>query len=574
MEYVLDIETNGLNPDVIHTCFVGDEEFRSAEEFKNFTDSLTSEDTIYAHNGIAFDFPILRRLWNAAFGLVPLRDTLVLSRLAVPSRPDGHSLRAWGNRLGFPKDDYDGGWDTYSREMAEYCKRDVAVTQRVLETVREELAGFSEECIRLEHVVARIIAKQVDHGWLLDEVGCFRLLQKLRTRQEEVREEVQKTFKPYPKAVREVVPKVTKAGTLSKVGLNAFDDHTVVGGAFTHVQWPEFNLGSRKQIGEYLVRFGWKPTKFTETGQPIVDEGTLEGIKGVPEAQLIAEFLMLQKRVAQVDSWLNAVKEDGRVHGRVNSNGANTGRMTHMSPNVAQVPASRAPYGTECRAVWTVPDGYVLVGCDAEGLELRCLAHYMNDDAFTEAVVNGDKDKGTDVHTMNMKAAGLSDRDQAKTFIYAFLYGAGDAKIGEIVGGSRNDGRKLKERFLARTPALRSLRQRVEQASQRGWLKSLDGRRLHVRSQHSALNTLLQGAGAVIMKQALCILDRLADEEPLEFHFVGNIHDEFQAEVLADEAERFAVLAEHSIFQAGVELGLRCPLAGSSAIGLNWAETH
>jgi len=219
-------------------------------------------------------------------------------------------------------------------------------------------------------------------------------------------------------------------------------------------------------------------------------------VKDIPEAMLIAEYLLVQKRIAQVQSWLDAVEDDGRVHGYVNANGAVTGRMTHSSPNMAQVPAVYSPYGKECRQAWTVPKGYSLVGCDASGLELRMLAHYMDDEGYTYEIINGD------IHTANQMAAGLPTRDKAKTFIYAFLYGAGDAKIGSIVDGTKRDGAKLKAKFLKNTPSLGSLRERVGNASARGYLLGLDGRKLYIRSEHAALNTLLQSAGAIIMKKA------------------------------------------------------------------------
>ena len=277
---------------------------------------------------------------------------------------------------------------------------------------------------------------------------------------------------------------------------------------------------------------------------------------------------MLQKRSAQVQSWIEAAEEDGRVHGRVNPIGAVTGRMTHSNPNMAQVPASYSPYGTECRQCWIVPKGYKLVGIDAAGLELRMLAHYMNDEEYTHEVTHGD------VHTANQKAAGLSTRDNAKTFIYAFLYGAGDAKIGSVVGGSKRDGAKLKEKFLTNTPSLRTLRERVLRATKRGHLRGLDGRRLIVRSEHAALNTLLQSAGAVIMKKALTILDEYAIIHSMDYRFVGNIHDEFQVEVKEAHAEKFGWLAVECIKAAGTRMELKCPLDGEYKVGDNWASTH
>ena len=291
-------------------------------------------------------------------------------------------------------------------------------------------------------------------------------------------------------------------------------------------------------------------------------------MKGIPEAELIGEYLMIQKRIAQVQSWLDAVKDDGRVHGYVNANGAVTGRMTHSSPNMGQVPAGYSPYGKECRAVWVVPEGYKLVGMDASGLELRMLAHYMNDKDYTNEILTGD------IHTANQLAAGLDTRSQAKTFIYAFLYGAGDAKIGSIVGGTARDGRRLKAKFLKNTPALGALRERVVVAAGRGFVFGLDRRKVSIRSEHAALNSLLQSAGAIIMKKALCILDEYATLHKIDYKIIGNIHDEIQTEVATKDAERFGRLATASIEAAGLHYELNCPLAGEYQIGDNWSETH
>ena len=565
---VIDCETDGFDPTVIWCLFAGTEEFRDKDSFNTYLEGLEDGTEIYAHNGFGFDYPIISRLWGTDWERFCLRDSLVLSRLANPSRSGGHSLAAWGARLGFPKGDH-SDWSHWSQAMSDYCAQDVQVTERLLKSLEVELAGFSQQCIDLEHDVARIIEGQRALGWKLDEELCFNLLAELKERKMTIEDEVHETFKPHATAVREVIPKLKKAGGLSVVGLNAYrDDIDSVAGPLTLVDYPVFNLGSRKQIGEYLVRLGWRPKALTPTGQPIVDEGTLEAVTGIPEATLIAEYLMLQKRIAQVQSWLEAADSEGRVHGRVNSIGAVTRRMTHNSPNMAQTPALRKPYGLQCRQAWTVKKGCKLVGADASGLELRCLAHYMGDEDYMREVVDGD------IHTANQLAAGLDTRDQAKTFIYAFLYGAGDAKIGDIAGGGRGDGKRLKARFLANTPALATLRERVERASQRGWLKTIDGGRVAVRSEHAALNTLLQSAGAVFMKKALVIADDYATRNKLDFGWVGNIHDEVQAEVKAEHALRFARITEAAMVMAGEELGFRCPMAGEAKIGANWAETH
>lgn len=540
----LDLEANGLTPDTIW-CVVTRENGVSQVHTNRSTlcDALAGSVSVCGHNLIGYDLPVLERLWGLSVAPERIVDTLVLSRLYDPSRQGGHSLRSWGESLGFPKGDHTD-WSKLSQEMIDYCIRDVEVTEAVHKSLTRDMSGFDPESIELEHKVQYIVQQQERNGWVLDQQLAHELLATFKERMNEIEEDLQAKFPP-----------IIHERWSEKTGKRLKDKVEI------------FNVGSRQQIAKRLSTLGVRFEKVTEKGNPIVDEAVLDGID-LPEAKVISEYLMLQKRYAQVHSWLEHVQEDGRVHGRVISNGAVTGRMTHQSPNMAQVPASHSPYGHECRSCWTVPEGKKLVGFDASGLELRMLAHYMNDKEFTNVLLT------EDIHTRNQLAAGLETRPQAKTFIYAFLYGAGDAKIGTIVGGSAKDGADLKRRFLSNTPALESLRERVTRASGRGYLTGLDGRRLRVRSEHAALNTLLQAAGAIVMKQALVILDDYAKQWKLDYNFIGNIHDEVQSEVVADQAEKYGWLAVECLKAAGVHFNLRCPLDGEFQIGTTWAETH
>ena len=262
-------------------------------------------------------------------------------------------------------------------------------------------------------------------------------------------------------------------------------------------------------------------------------------------------------------NWLDAVQDDGRIHGRVNTCGAVTGRMTHSSPNMAQIPSDSL-----YRQCFVVPEGSKLVGIDASGLELRMLAHYMDDAKYTDLILNGD------IHTYNQQAAGLDTRAQAKTFIYAFLYGAGDAKIGSIVGGSSRKGAQLKQRFLDSLPALLKLINKVAKHGLQGSLPGLDGRRVLIRSEHAALNTLLQSAGAIVMKKALVIATNKLARYGYPYKLVAQVHDEFQVEVPEEYADRVGAVFRNAIREAGRQLDLRCPLDGEFKVGNNWAETH
>jgi len=549
MRIVLDIETNKAH-DIIW-CVVtrnidnGEVKvWKHQDGLQKYLDSCTS---IIMHNGINFDGPVLKKNWKIIMRKTQVCDTLVISRLFCPSIEFGHSLEAWGNRLGFPKiefKDFDGG---LTEEMVSYCIQDTLVTQKLYEYLTKEMShDYSQESIKLEHEVAFIIAEQERSGFRFDEVKALQLLSVLKTKLDTICVEMQRIFPP----------KVTSGRT-----------HKTHGRPLSDIV-EDFNPGSRKQIAERLIEKGWKPKKHTEKGSVIVDETTLEGLD-FPEAKAIAEYLMLQKRIAQVDSWVDAIQTDGRVHGQVITNGAVTGRMTHHSPNMAQVPNSGSPYGPDCRELWIVEKGYKLVGIDASGLELRMLAHYMRDDAYTTEVVSGD------IHTANQKAAGLETRNQAKTFIYAFLYGAGAAKIGSIVGGSSKEGQALITRFLRNTPRLRALREKVSRIYvQKAWLPGLDGRKLLVRSEHSALNTLLQGAGAIAMKQALVIFNKRLRQSKMDYKFVANVHDEWQLEVEEHRADEAGKMGVQAITDAGVVLNMRCPLGGEYRVGNNWKDTH
>ena len=553
MRLLLDIETTLDHSKIwcVVTKDLDTNEVKVWKEANDLSEYIKAASLIVAHNGIAFDFHLLKKLWKCQITLKRVEDTLVLSRLLNPSLEGGHSLNNLGKLLGVQKIEFnDFNLETHTLdEMIEYCVQDVEVLHKIYSYLKYELKrqDFSIKSQELEHEVQAIIAQQQRNGFKFNEQSAMQLLAEFKTRLEAITVEMQSIFPA----------KVTTGRT-----------HKTTGRPLSDIV-EDFNPGSRKQIAERLIEKGWKPSKFTEkTNAPIVDETTLEG-SDIPEAKAIAEYLMLQKRIAQVESWIEAIQADGRVHGRVISNGTVTGRMTHIKPNMAQVPNSIAVYGPECRDLWIVEKGCKLVGIDASGLELRMLAHYMNDNEYTNEVVSGD------IHTANQKAAGLETRSQAKTFIYAFLYGAGAAKIGSVVGGSQKEGQKLITRFLRNTPQLKRLRERVSEAfTARGVLLGLDGRKLLVRSEHSALNTLLQGAGAIAMKQALVLLNKDLTKRKIPFKLVANVHDEWQIEVPVNYAEEVGKAGMKAIADAGIELKMNCPLTGEYKIGDTWKETH
>ncbi len=576
MDLVFDIETDDLKATKVWCIVAQDVDTNEIFKFPpNKLDDgvklLQSADRLIGHNIIGFDVPMIKKFFDVDLTDIELLDTLVLSRLFNPTREGGHSLEKWGYKLGFNKIEFED-YQNYSSDMLNYCVRDVQLNTLVLKEVKKEAKGFSKESVCLEHDIADIMKRQEQDGFKFHEINANLLLAELRQEMQSIEDEVHETFQPKWVDDKLVTPYIRKDGVLSKRGLTDEEYERCLKTSnyepFMRKTLQEFNLGSRKQIGEYLTDFGWKPDRFTPTGQPIVDEKTLSEITHIHEANLIAKFLLLQKRIAQIESWLESLQEDGRVHGFVIPNGAITGRMTHRNPNLAQVPSSSSPYGKECRSCWIVEEGNKLVGIDASGLELRMLAHYMDDKEFINEIINGD------IHTANQKLAKLKSRDKAKTFIYALMYGAGDEKLGKVVGGNTSDGKRARQYFFDNKPEFKSLRDRVQRAAAKKYLKGIDGRKLYIRNNHAALNTLLQGAGAIVMKKALSLLDNKLKLNTIDYKFVANIHDEWQVEVRESQADFVGLRAVEAITEAGEHFNLRCPLDGEYKIGDNWSETH
>ncbi len=570
---------------------------------KNGLMELAKAERIVGHNVIGFDLPALSKMYSFHPPLVKVLDTMVMAKCIVPdvrnddflrknfdkSLVGSHSLKAWGLRLNkltkLTYGEEDGAFDSYNEEMRKYCERDTIVTQILFDYLM--MGNPSGEMLAIEHWFAFLMRLQEKKGFAFDIEKAEKLELKLASKRAELLDRLQKEFPSKTEEMKtpsgwevEGYTAPTKA-KLKLILKDAGLKQTLVKDAVQLAPKTKtimFNPGSRKQIAERFLDLGFDLPKESDATTPKVDEGVLRSIDH-PFAEVLCDYLLVTKRLGQLaegnQAWLK-LQKNGRIHGRVNTNGAVTGRCTHQNPNVAQVPACRAEYGEECRDLFKAGDGYKLVGCDAAGLELRMLAHYLafyDGGEYAKTVIEGD------IHTLNQKAAGLETRDQAKTFIYAFLYGAGDAKIGEIVGGSAKEGQMLKRKFLSNLPALKRLQADVQQKVQRSnKLTGLDGRILPVRSPHAALNMLLQSAGAVCMKVALIQLfhrmNKLKWQHGREYSFVANVHDEFQAEVQPDKVGAFSDLAVESIRMAGRELKLNVMLDGEAKVGETWAQTH
>lgn len=599
---VFDIETNTISDfrtllglKTIHCIAIaedgGDPEILPTEEA---LERLRLADVIVGHNVQNFDIRAIQRLYPDWEPEGVVRDTLVMSRmlwpdianedyarLEFPTKLAGkHSLKAWGVRLGILKGDFseEGSWEEFTPEMAEYCKQDVRVTQALWQRIEKEDPPASP--VAREHDFAAIISQQERNGFAFDVDAANQLHADLLVEKDRLRRQLESMFPG------EVVKMKTPAFYTNPLNGEKYvkkkdapsNIRKILSAGPLKERHIPFNPGSRDQIAKGLKdRHGWDPTAFTDTGKAKVDEAVLKELD-YPEAKSLVAYLTVTKRLGQVAdgdrAWL-LLERDGRIHGRVNPCGAVTGRCTHSGPNVAQVPRVGAPWGERCRALFTTPKGYRLVGADASQLELRCLAHYtypFDGGAYAKEILDGD------IHTVNQEAAGLPTRDQAKTFIYALCYGAGDEKIGAILGGGKKEGKEMKAAFFSRIPALKKVLDGIKYRLQTNdYLIGIDGRKLRIRSEHSALNTLLQSAGAIAMKEATILLHQYLEDDGYTLQDVmqvAHIHDEIQLQVQEDLDVEVGELAVQSIVDAGTYLGFRCPLDGEYRTGRNWAETH
>ena len=556
-----------------------------------------------------------------------------------------HSLEAWGYRLRRWKGDYSKVyeqklkdihaargdepptpeeiikfvWGSWNQDMQDYCEQDVEVTAELFQRCLNK--EYPVSSTTLEHDAALLCAKIERNGFPFMEPQAVVLYGQLSGKRAELEQGLKKVFGSWAENKGEVTPKVALAaqgywgdtyyfdrhGNRYEPG---FDDFTPKGNLkqsvvkrlglkrqfdgypFTKVEFVEFNPASRAHIANRLTAlYGWEPQEFTAEGQVKIDETILEGLD-YPTAPLLKDYFLVIKRIGQLaegqQAWLRVVRE-GKIHGGINPNGAVTGRATHSFPNIAQVPKVQATkagilygleggWGFECRSLFGVPPGWVQVGTDMSGLELRCLAHFMarwDEGEYANILLNGD------IHTVNQEAAGLASRDNAKTFIYAYLYGAGDAKLGSITGGGQAEGKRLRANFQAKIPALGELSKAVKEAAARGYLVGLDGRHLHVRSAHSALNTLLQSAGALICKKWMTLLEQKLIARGYkhgwdgDFVFMAWVHDELQIAARSKEiADEIGQLSIECAREAGEFFSFRCPLTAEFKLGVNWAECH
>lgn len=596
--WVIDIETDEI-PSTKLWCLVSQnvateevQTFVGATEARRWWSELPADAILVGHNALSFDVPTLNRLLGLSISLDRVVDTLVLSYLYNPHLPKPeslkgdqagpHSLKAWGHRFKDYKGDF-SDWSHYSKEMLDYCIQDVKLTRRVFLALAERLraVGFSERSAWIEHKIRVVVDKQEERGFCFDVERARNLYGMLRDKEQELSGPIKELFPPELVPFKSYDYRLKADGTpyasyerhVQQYGDNL---HHNLDGTYTVFVEREFNIGSPLQRVERLLSLGWEPKSFTPTGNPKVDEDALVEFATSskrPEVQAIADWLVANGRGNMVNTWLGAVKPDGRIHGRVFTCGAITRRMRHNSPNTANIPGNEAAYGHECRSLWTASDNRVLVGGDAAALEMRMFGHYLGNKEASDLYIYGDP------HQFNADAltngiGRVFERRPVKTTFYAFLYGAADKKLGSQYGGSAKLGKQIRETLIGGTPGLKQLTKQIENESKSGWIKTIDGGYARSLSTHAALNTKLQSAGGIAMKVAAIFLDEAITARGLDAWKVGDIHDEHQLDCAPGDAEEVGKEFRKALQAAGEFLNLAVPLDGEYKIGKTWAETH
>lgn len=649
MRIVCDIECERLeNPENIWVIVARDidtdevnifREVTSNEEeqqrFRQFWGMVT---LVVGHNWLGYDGPVLSALIPHLHTPAVI-DTLVLSKLIDYSRPNGHSLEQYGTELNVPKSTF-SDYSHYTKDLENRCIIDTTITlyiyKKYLKYINDPIWAPS---IQLEQDFQLIVNDLHNNGFAFNSAKAQKILDEVNISLSSINESLADAFPEQLKLIREIHPKVTKFGTLSKQDFRWVTDGDLSvynGGPFSRCEWVPFNPSSHKQIIDVLNNAGWKPVNKTKahidlereyqrlarskqrdnsfdlrlkelyiklesarkTGYKVDEENlsTLPPSAPAP-SRLLAKRILLEARRRTLTEWLGLVGEDGRIHGRFFGIGAWTHRMAHQNPNTANIPneydtaGNKKLYGKEMRSLWIAPRNRLLVGVDAEGIQLRIFAHMINDIEFTQSLVEGKKDDKTDPHSLNQRIIGdvCPSRAAAKRFIYALLLGAGMGKLAEILGCSVSEAQKALDRLMLRYTGWATLKSEVFPTdAHRGWFTGLDGRKIRIPGdtegtrKHLAMSGYLQGGEAVVMK--LSTIKFYPELKKLGGKLVNFVHDEWQSECKnnMEIAIQIAKLKADALRQVGEDLKLNCPLAGSYwnddlkdyTIGNNWSTTH
>jgi DNA polymerase I-like protein with 3'-5' exonuclease and polymerase domains len=632
---VFDLEGNGLFQEITKLWCGVFKDIKTGEVFKfkpnehkQMFEFMDTCDKLIGHNVIGYDFPVLKKLFGYEYkGKVV--DTLLISRLMFPSlaNPKGmkgkarpHSIEAWGYRFGRWKPDHED-WSQFSEAMLHRCSEDVEIQYLLFCHLAKEAKnlGWPSRAFDLTFKLFQILTEQEHYGWLIDRP---RLERYVRTLTRSIQRIDAVVLPMMPNIVEQpyktpVSNPFKKDGCLASIALKWYpDDQGEIGGAFSRVIFRKVNIASDKEVKEYLLSEGWKPKEwnYKKENKRVVKDDQGNPVRTSPKLSADDDFIGVNGRIGRIiakrvkcrhglstlEGWRDNIREDGRI-GQFISGIAATGRLTHQG--IVNVPGADKFFGKQMRSVFTSKPGYKIVGTDSASCQDRMLAGRANDEGFTEMLLNGDKSKGTDGHTLNMKAVNavlerhgkpLINRGSAKNFGYGWKFGASDKKLGSMALGSKELGAEIRDALSSVSQAQAKLIERLTEEWKKtatrymndwgkadyrnGYIMGLDGRPVYIQSEHQILVYVLQSDEAIMMQYALCFLkswlDKLGWVHGREYGFVANVHDEYQCEVREDLVEQYTVLADKSIVKAAEFLGIQCPHVGESDVGNNWSETH
>ena len=571
------------------------------DEIKAFFSEKREEGCKFVgHNIIGYDAPTLNRIIGTRLSITDLVDTMVLSMVYSPSFSGGHSLGNWGTKLSMAKGEHTD-FSRYSEEMLTYCIQDTMICREIFVRIvrRMRTVGFTEMGLEIEHRSWALIKKQQDNGFYFNEEEANILYAILRAKEDEIKEKIYHYWPPRCEIVASFKRPFKKDGTPTanyQRHLQQYLDVRLAGDEYHCYDLVYFNIGSPSQRVEKLLALGWEPLEFTKpskthpNGQP---RATIKGSlspslqafvekSGKAEVSLIAEWIEINARANMVNTWLEAYNPDTHcIHGNLWL--ANTLRYRHSNPNTANIPAVRkgpdgnpllgadGKYTFEARNLWGVRGNgdRILVGVDAKGIQLRVLAHYLDNKDFTESVLSGDP------HEANKEKFKFESRSLTKTITYSILMGAGDNRISNEARISLKEASANKKKFFESIPQIPALIKRLKRELQdKGRIFLCDGTPVLVSSDHMVLPYLLQGDESRIMKAAMLNISAACRKRGIDALQVGMIHDELQYDVAEKDADAFEGICLDAFKQAGRTFNYRIEIEGDVKRGKTWSETH
>ena len=610
MKLVWDIETDGIEATRIWCLCAHDVDSGIEYKFSDYDDDLLGSrealallakaDVHIGHNLIGYDLVQVSKIWG--FELQPhqkVYDTWVMSQTLRFRRNHKHGLGGWGQHLGNNKIDFDD-WDKYSKEMLHYCVQDVRVNKDVYLALMEEfkqlyrINPLIREGLRIEHDTAHFNAYVRERGWKFDMEKANENLQRMEKRMQQIREAIEPQLGTHEVLVDKdpKTPKFKKDGTyhahtirhLSEIyGREVLPDETHLvppGESYQRKKEVQTKLDQADLVKDWLLKNkGWKPDDYTRKkidGRWVNQSPkfTTTSLAKLGEfGEMISEYYTIRNRASVLNGWLDQVTE-GRLHGNMWTIGTPTFRVRHEV--IVNLPGVNTPWGKELRELLVADEGTVIVGADSSGNQLRGLCHFVGNDDFTHEVIHGDQ------HTRNAEILGCS-RPLAKNYLYAYLFGAGPAKLGSILTGKPDSkvGKESADRFGKGIKGLAELKEKIQgmwkQTMYRqgiGWFPALDGRPIFAESEHQCLNYLLQATEGITCKAALSYAWAKIKEEGLEAEPRIFYHDELAFSASEKDADRVGEILQESFREAPKLFNVTIMDGGDYVKGQSYADVH